>query len=231
MENVKKRYHIIDTIRGVCIILVVLYHLIYDLTYIFPIGISFIASPYMNLFRDSFVGVLIFISGVSCNFSKSNFKRGIKLLVIALIFSFVTYFLDMLISFGILHFFGVSLIITSLLSKYLKKLPCIKSIVFFIILFFVFYIVNPELPNDKGNIVYFILGLTPFYMYSSDYYPLIPWIFLIFSGYFFGIYMKKYDKVWYYYGNKVLNKIGKHTLIIYIIHQPIILALLYIILI
>ena len=46
-----RRVHFIDELRGFLIIFVVLYHLLYDLAVIFPIGIDWMFDPWMNTLR------------------------------------------------------------------------------------------------------------------------------------------------------------------------------------
>ena len=111
MKN-KKRIVILDTIRGILIILVILYHFLYDLNFIFNVNIPLMNTAGINIFRDIFVSMLIFISGICCNLSKSNLKRGIKVLFFGLVISVVTITIipEERIIFGILHFYFSSFI-------------------------------------------------------------------------------------------------------------------------
>ena len=67
-----------------------------------------------------------------------------------------------------------------------------------------------------------------FGFFSTDYFSLIPWIFLFVAGYFLhrvleeeGLNEKLFAK-----GNvPVLNWIGRHSLIVYLLHQPILYGL------
>ena len=61
----KQRYHLLDTIRGVCIILVVWYHVLFNLSEIFGGNYAFFTSDGINNFRDGFVGVLMILAGIS----------------------------------------------------------------------------------------------------------------------------------------------------------------------
>ena len=61
----KQRYHLLDTLRGACIILVVWYHVLYNLSEIFGGNYDFFTSNGMNNFRDGFVGVLMVLAGIS----------------------------------------------------------------------------------------------------------------------------------------------------------------------
>ena len=70
MEKQHKRVFEIDLVRGFILILVVAYHLVYDLYEFLQLeSLSFIRSLELDLFlRLPFLGVLILISGISCSF-------------------------------------------------------------------------------------------------------------------------------------------------------------------
>ena len=75
------------------------------------------------------------------------------------------------------------------------------------------------------------LGLPSPLFSSSDYVPLIPWIFVFYMGYFgYGIF-KKYG--WLRHlscvGFKPLERVGTHALLIYMLHQPVVYGVLYVI--
>ena len=59
---------------------------------------------------------------------------------------------------------------------------------------------------------------------STDYFPLLPWIFLFATGYFLYSFLQEKGLINRLFGKwKVpgINFLGKHSLIIYMIHQPI----------
>lgn len=229
----KKRYYFIDELRAIGIIYVVIYHIIYDLTYIFPIGITFIELPWMNILRMIMVGMLVLISGISCNFSDSNFKRSIKTLGYAVLISIVTYIMgeQYFISFGILHFFGVSMLIYALFQKMVVKIPIEVGLFCFGLLFVLFKVkACIYYPLDaKHTFLNFILGIHPDSFLSNDYYPLLPWIFIFFAGTYLGKWIVEYknnEKLTKCHA-KTLCLIGQHTLIIYLLHQPVIYGMMY----
>jgi uncharacterized membrane protein len=230
----RRRFHFIDELRGIGIIYVVLYHIIYNLTYIFPIGISFIEEGWMYLLRDIMVGMLMFISGASGVFSKNNLKRGLKLLFFALIITIITFFMgrDYFISFGILHFLGTSILLYAVTQKYMDRIPyMIGAIVCFGL--FIILKVTPELYYISGStksFFKFALGIYHYGFISTDYYPMIPWIFVFFSGSFFGKYLisKKEKECLLRENSKSLSFIGKNTIAIYLVHQPIVYGIMFV---
>lgn len=243
-EGYKKRVHLIDEIRGILIIYVVLYHLLYDVSQIFLVGsIDWMYSPWMNILRNTMTGSLIVIAGISCIYSRSNIKRGFNLLGIAMILTLITalFIPEELIVFGILHFFGISILIYTIVKKILSKIPIVIGVIGSMYLYFstfhlyegyigIFVKVPVELPEQLKNLkIFYPIGFPVEGVYSADYYPLIPWIFLLFAGTFLGRYIKNENLPNFFYKehSKKLSVIGRHTLFIYLIHQPIIYGILY----
>jgi uncharacterized membrane protein len=86
--------------------------------------------------------------------------------------------------------------------------------------------------GDVGN----FLGFTEPRFYSADYFSLIPWFFLFMAGYFGYHWAMKSGALEKAAALKPLPKLfgwvdfmGKHSLIIYMLHQPVIYGVLYLI--
>lgn len=239
----KERYYVLDIIRGICIILVVLYHLLYDLSEVFGGNYAFFNSQGMDTFRDAFVGTLILLSGISCNLSRSNVKRGVKTFLCGMLVSAV-----MLIAmpsskvlFGILHFLGVAMLFYGVVGKLLEKLPAMAGFLGFLLLHLLTIGVNDgyfgwpglfmiELPEVPRNLFLFILGFDTGHG-SGDYWPIMPWLFLFLAGTFVGRYFKEERVPKWFKSNPIppLAFIGRKTLIIYLVHQPLIYGILFLI--
>lgn len=241
IETNNQRWHLLDNIRGVCIILVVLYHVLYNLSELFGGNYAFFRSYGMDVFRDCFVSVLVLISGISCCFSRSNIKRGIKTFALGLVITAVTavFIRESIIVFGILHFFGVAMLLYGLLGKAIEKIPFAAGFPICLLLFaftyrlaygFVgfFAALNLPLMAVPQNILLFVLGFDV-HIFSADYYPLMPWIFMFLAGAFLGRFFKSGKAPRVFKCNLVppLAFIGRHTLLIYMLHQPIIYAVMY----
>ena len=81
-----------------------------------------------------------------------------------------------------------------------------------------------ELPKSLyANILTAYFGFPNSDFNSSDYFPLFPWIFMFFIGYFLyqGVKEKNMLVCLTYPKIKAVEFLGKHTLPIYIIHQPV----------
>jgi uncharacterized membrane protein len=74
-------------------------------------------------------------------------------------------------------------------------------------------------------------GFIPTGFFSSDYFPLFPWIFMFFAGSYFGklLLQRKMPAFFYQTHSKLLALVGRNTLLIYLVHQPILLVILYLI--
>lgn len=241
LHTEKSRYNLLDMIRGICIILVVLYHLLYDLSEVFGGNYAFFNSQGMDIFRDAFVGTLILLSGISCNLSRSNIKRGVKTFLCGMLVS-VAMIIAMPSSkvvFGILHFLGVAMIVYGVLGKILEKLPAMVGFLGFFLLHLLTLGVHDgyfgwpglfsvEIPEVPRNIFLFILGFDTGHG-SGDYWPIMPWLFLFLAGACIGRYFKHEKVPAWFKANPVppLAFIGRKTLIIYLVHQPLIYGVLY----
>ena len=102
-----KRICLFDEIRGFAVILMVIYHTLFSMTFIFDNEKLYPLMMKMMLYEPIIPILFISICGIVCSFSRSNLKRGIKIFGIAIAVTVVTYIVmpEMTIFFGILHFF------------------------------------------------------------------------------------------------------------------------------
>lgn len=243
IEN--KRYYLIDSIRGICIWGMIIYHTLFDVVMIFGTDYSILENNLLSCIRDIGASCFIIISGICYHFEKHRVKRVIMINAAGLIVSAATFVVmpEMPVIFGILTFYGMMSIMMIPLSKILKKIPPYVGLVFSLILFLLFFSCFYGYCGFYGKIIfrfpevlyknYFtaFLGF-PFYDFmSSDYYPLLPWCFAYFAGYYIWIVTEKYkDSLKLLYLKvPVAAKTGKYSLYIYLIHQPVVYAVVYLI--
>ena len=230
----KNRVWFIDEIRGIAIVLMVLYHAIFDMVFRFNVEIAAFSCGPVNLIRDFFAGLFIFISGVSCRFSSNNLKRGLKCLALGMGITVITYifFKNQAIYFGILHMLGLSMILYGLFEKFIDK---IKFPTLGIIISGLLFCLSKSigaLPFEIGDDLkkwLFAFGIVSKNFSSLDYFPLVPWGFIFLAGTFFGIFAatNRLPSFFYKRHSKPVAFIGQNTLIIYLLHQPVIYVLLY----
>lgn len=218
-----KRIHLMDTLRGISIIGMMLHHLLYDL-YVFGfVPTAVIFSPWVTrLYTPVVASMFMLISGISSRFSQSNVKRGIKTFAAAMLVTVVTVFMGQPIIFGVLHFFGCAMVIYGLCGKLLDRIPRKAAPVLWIVLFIVCNVLVLNRTYEVTGLWW--LGIHSSSFYSADYYPLLPWIFMYFLGTWLGQYVMegKFPRWFYSAESTKLGFMGRHALIIYLAHQPVI---------
>ena len=231
------RIHYLDVLRGFSVFAMIVYHFFWDLGYFKFIELENITQGLPLLFAQCIGASFIVISGISFrlaslsdNFTHKFLKRLIILIFICLIITSITFFLDQksFIFFGILHFLATCSIIGLLSLK-------IKNNYLFLILFMCSFVVGTsEITFDLPGYLSWI-GLNTKVPITNDFYPLFPWI----SFYFFGLWVSKPAINYLQYKNKNLGSyyqkfytiyrglqfLGRNSLAIYILHQPIFFSL------
>ena len=99
------RIHGYDVIRGFSVISMIGFHLCYDLVYLYGVNLSWFRPPLQDVWRASISWTFILIAGIMATYSRSNFKRGCRYLVVAAVIFLVTTVaaVDTPISFGIIY--------------------------------------------------------------------------------------------------------------------------------
>lgn len=244
----KERIAALDILRGGAMILVMLYHLLFDLRYIYKVPLPRPITPMQpeaELVHICFLWVLFAVSGICTRYSKDPVKRGAFLYIIGFLITFVTsYFVPSEhIVFGVLSCFGALMAICGLLRPLLDRIPWQILLVSSVLLWIPFrnfhhdgmihlFIADIALPAPAiGNYLYPI-GITAEGFYSADYFPIIPYIFMFLTGYALHIPVNEHKLPESFYKMKCppLEFIGKHSLLFYAVHQPVMLLILEIIL-
>lgn len=244
-KNLENRVHLIDEVRGFAILCMVVYHTFYDLVVIFGMDIPLFYTDFIYTLVILFAGLFIFISGAACLFSRNNLKRGFFCFLLGMAMTAFTYFFmrDSLDVFGILHMLGINMMLFSLLAPIVKKIPPVWGIIGCLLLWLFTYnlsngylgfegIFSIDMPPALYRTSFlFPIGLPNSGFFSVDYFPLIPWIFCFFAGSFFGVLLKekRLPQVFYRMHIKPFAFVGRNTLIIYILHQPVVFSILWVI--
>ncbi|MCL2014459.1 MAG: DUF1624 domain-containing protein [Oscillospiraceae bacterium] len=252
MSEDTKRVGFIDEVRGLAILCMVVYHGALDLI-IFNISQnqlfeSLFFSFAMNTIRDIFAGMFVFISGAACRLSRSNLKRGLILAMIAAAVTLATFVFDVfsggavgIIRFGILHLLAFSMIFFSVTRRALDKLKPLSGSIIFGVVALVLYSATKVLQIDEAKLIpemplsQIIAGIFTIIFPSSgadsiDYFPLIPWIVIFIAGSYFGIYIKEKRLPDFFYKTRIpfLAWIGRRTIFVYLLHQPVIIGIIQI---
>lgn len=241
----KKRYAALDVLRGVAIIAMVLYHGLWDLVYVFDVRIPWFYSDSASVIQLSIRWTFILLSGFCWSMGSKKIKRSLIVLACSVIITAVTavFTPENTILFGVLSLIGTGMLLTIPLDKLCRKLSPYIGLAVCIALFVVtentvygrFSIgdcVLWELPDVLyANTFTAYFGFRPVFFSSPDYVPLLPWLFSFWMGYFLYRIFKKHDLLKYLsvFSFKPLEWIGRHSLIIYMLHQPIVYGLLFLI--
>lgn len=155
-------------------------------------------------------------------------RRGLKLFALGLVLTAVTrvFLPERYILFGILHFFGVSAILAYPYLR-LKEANLLMALLFLIPGYWLG-------TRTFGFSTLVWLGFRPEHFQALDYFPVFPWFGMVLLGIYLGNSL--------YAGGirqfavpalessgavKGFSWLGKHSLFIYFIHQPLFLALLW----
>ena len=243
----KKRIVLIDNLRGLALIYMVFFHFIYDMAYLVPTewGRAALAANQDIVIFDT--ASFILLAGISSAFSRSNLKRGGRLLAIGIVFTLVTAFIfpGQAIYFGILQLLGSCMVLYGAFENRLRKLPTAVMLAVCAVIFALTFNITDgyigfkgvfeiDLPEQllKNNLLY-PYGFVKGGYASVDYEPLLPWFFLYFGGTYIGGFITRHrdslSKFCYANPLPPLSLIGRHSLLIYVLHQPIIMGVVYII--
>jgi len=231
MKEKKKRIEIIDALRGLAVVLMVIHHLLYNLTAFLGAPWWLFSNPVFDVLHYIFAGLFIFLSGVSSRFSRGNVERGSIVIVLAVLITYVTNRMDMPIWFGILHMLGFSMVFFGLTQKFWDKVPKKAAPAVFISLIIASSLATAYIPLASENIwlrdALNVLGWSQPGFKTFDYFPLLPWIFVFLLGTWAGIYIRDRKLPGWFYEVKppVFPAIGRKALLIYILHQPVLYAL------
>ena len=232
------RYDLIDTIRGIAIISMVIFHFCYDVFMVYGRDPSWYSRPAVHIWQQSICWTFILVSGFVWSWGRSgNLKRGIMLNVWGLVISGVTV-LAMpaeAVWFGILNCIGCAVLLMIPMEPVLRRIPAAIGLVATFALFVVFkdvqlgYLGVPGvLRLELPDWLYDCRVLTPFGFpfpgfRSNDYFPILPWLFLYICGYFLNrivMAIRPLQSV-ARHGLAPLSTVGRYSIWIYLVHQPV----------
>ena len=219
-----RRILFLDAWRGLAVAVMVCWHFAWDLGAfgVFPQRAMF--APPMAGIRFFIIGSFVLLSGISCRFSRSNGRRGMKTLLCALGVSVVMYFFGDPVWFGTLHLLGCCMALYALIGERFEKLPPAKTALWCMVLFVFFLVFTDRVRVTVPGLWAF--GFRTRQFYSADYYPLLPWGFLFLTGTVVGgkLTAGALDEGRTY--PAWLCWLGRRALWVYLLHQPVFMGLL-----
>ena len=238
----KNRLTVLNALRGTAIIAMIVYHILWDLVNIFGVNMPWFGSKTALVIQLSIRWAFILISGFSWHLGRRKLKRSLIVIGASAIITLVTYIFmpEELILFGVLSFMCFAMLSAIPLAKLFEKIPPYIGISVSALFFTLTYNI-PRGYVGFGDFVFFELPdflymskLTAFFgfpssdFFSTDYVPFFPWVFLFFVGIFLYKAFEKHNLLRFLSAFRVkpLEFIGRHSLIIYMLHQPLVYAIL-----
>lgn len=225
----RRRFAILDAWRTLSIVLMIAYHFLYDL-YIFGIiSADQLFSTPLNILERFICCSFILLAGASARFSRSNLRHGLIVLAAGAVVEIGAAVAGQTIRWGVLMLLGTSMVLYHFSGKFLQKLQPDSLTALCIGLYVFTNWWTKVTPVSVGWL--YPLGLTAPGFYSADYFPLLPWFFLFLIGTVLGGWCLEHRE------NKVLTAAlpraltwpGRHSLIIYVLHQPVLYGISYLI--
>lgn len=234
------RVGVFDVVRGFSVVSMVLFHLCYDLRFIAGVPLPWFAPPLQDVWRASISWTFLFVAGCMCPLSRSNLKRGLQYGAVALGIWVVTTVsaVDTPISFGIIYCMAACTLVAWALSRH-GALPRGRVAA---VALFVAFLALQGLPRGEvgvGPLVVRLPGVlyeTPWLSWlglpgpgfaSGDYYPLLPYLCMYLTGAAMGwMWARRGYPAWARTAHAApLSAVGRHALLVYVVHQPVLLAL------
>lgn len=237
----KPRYHLIDSLRGFALINMLVFHLLYDIFMIYSLDSGWASQP-LTVIWERFICIsFIVISGVSLNLSHRAYKHGIIINMFGFLITIVTTLAipQQAVWFGILNLLGCSMLILQPLRIYLDKIkPAFGMILSLLVFAFTYGVPKRYVGFFEFKIFYLpswlyqfkwlsFFGFKSEEFFSTDYFPIIPWVFMFAAGYFLWQFIRSANADRYFMLKiPVLDVIGRYSLWIYLFHQPLIMGFL-----
>lgn len=227
----KKRIWELDALRGLLMIAIMLFHLWYDLVYLFCV--TDLSSPFAQAlysFCNNWLGTpFLVISGLCVTIGSKPIKRGLQVIGGGMVITAVTvgmyllHFADkgIIIYFGVLHCIGMCMLLWPLF----KKFPSAVLLILGALMIAVGLYLKKHGWVDFPWLVPF--GLVPRGFVSSDYFPLLPNLGYFLIGAVLGrlLYRDRVTLLPKANPEHILIRpfcfIGKNSLILYLLHQPV----------
>ncbi len=242
------RYQALDELRGLVFISMVLYHGMWDMVYMFGYEEPWYQGTAGYVWQQSICRSFILLSGFCWSFGRKKYRYAALVFVCGLLVTLATclFLPEDRVIFGVLTFLGTAAFVTTLLQPFLSRRRPAPGLLVSALLFVITRNVNQGFLGFEGwrlfrlpetwyqNLVTTFFGFPSEDFYSTDYFSLIPWMFLYLSGYFlYRCISERHESgrlPSFLEKGRIspLRWVGQHSLLLYLLHQPLIFVLLQI---
>jgi uncharacterized membrane protein len=230
-----QRFIELDILRGFAISAMVVFHLLWDLDYFGIVRLNK-AMYNSNIIVQALFLILVGVTlAVKSNrfpkptpdMYKQIIQHGLQIFSLGMIITAVTLIVmpDRPILFGILHCIGLSIVLCSLFLRFK-----IYNLLFAPLLICAGYLIG-SYHIAYPTVFHLMVGIhqTNVWKYTIDYFPLLPWFGVTLLGIALGNILYKDNTrrfsipdLSHYKPFTLVSWMGKHSLVIYLCHQPII---------
>ncbi len=240
-----KRYRFLDILRGITLISMIAYHLMWDLVYMYGQDWEWYRSQAGYLWQQSICWTFILLSGFCWSLGKKKAKRGLTILIGGMIVTVVTLLVmpENRVVFGVLTLLGTCMLLQAVLEPVWKNYNSVVGLFVSFGLFLLLKNVNKGYLGFTGlkhvmlpeelytNLFTTFWGFPSRDFFSTDYFSVLPWYFLFLTGYFLYRILQERDLLKKIPDISVrpLEWIGRNSLIIYLLHQPVVYGILMIV--
>ena len=234
------RVRLLDAVRGFSVASMVLFHFCYDVRYIAGLELPWFQGALQDVWRASISWTFLLVAGIMCSFSRDNLRRAGKYGAFALAIFLATTVaaVDDPISFGIIYCMAVCTLVTAALKRVrLAPHGWLAAAVLFAL-----FVACLRLPDGSVGIgplglrlprtlysteLFSWLGFPGPHFVSGDYYPLLPYLLMYLVGVSLGPWVKERASSGRMpnAGCAPLEWLGRHALLVYAAHQPVLLAI------
>ena len=231
----------LDTIRGITLLSMMLYHTCWDLVFLFGKKIPGYSGLGGYVWQQSICWTFILLAGFCWSLGSHHLKRGLIVSGSGILITFVTLLVmpESRVIFGVLTLIGSCMLLLIPMEKLLLKLRAEIGLAGSFLLFLLFRNVNTgylgsenwnilKLPDGfYENLFTTYLGFPQKGFFSADYFSLLPWFFLFLTGFYLYQLVQKNHMMEKLFSWRVpgFDVIGRHSLLIYLLHQPVVFGI------
>lgn len=241
--DLDRRIRLFDALRGLALVNMIVYHGVYDWVSVFGRSAAwFTRTDYARGWQQAICWTFLLVAGAVFFYGRRPLRRGALVFGCGMLLTAVTLLVmpSERILFGVLHLIGAAILLTALLRRALERIPALPgalgSFALFLLLRGVprgvigigaFFAALPR--GLYQSSVLFPLGFPGPGFYSADYFPVVPWLFLFWTGMFLWRFLRPRAEE-LLRGKKIcrpLEWFGRHSLILYLLHQPALMVIVF----